>query len=170
MKETLNVNVGSMAFTIDDDAYRMLKSYLDDIRDRLPADDAETMDDIERRIAEIFRERIPSPMLVVGADTVREAIARMGRPEEFGERRTDAAGTNDAEPGERHLRRSRTDRSIAGICGGIAEFFGTDPTSVRLVTLLLILFGGLSIWIYVVLWLVIPEAPAPRFDIHAKKR
>ena len=126
MKETLNVNVGSMAFTIDDDAYRMLKSYLDDIRDRLPADDAETMDDIERRIAEIFRERIPSPMLVVGADTVREAIARMGRPEEFGERRTDAAGTTDAEPGERHLRRSRTDRSIAGICGGIAEFFGTD--------------------------------------------
>lgn len=101
MKETLNVNVGSMAFTIDDDAYRMLKSYLDDIRDRLPADDAETMDDIERRIA---------------------------------------------------------------------EFFGTDPTPVRLVTLLLILFGGLSIWIYVVLWLVIPEAPAPRFDIHAKKR
>ena len=51
-----------------------------------------------------------------------------------------------------------------------SEFFGTDPTPVRLVTLLLILFGGLSIWIYVVLWLVIPEAPAPRFDIHAKKR
>lgn len=169
MKETLNANIGSMAFTIDDDAYRILKSYLDDIRDRLPADDAETMDDIERRIAEIIRERIPSPMLVVSAGTVREAMARMGRPEEFGERRTDAPDTTDEET-PRQLRRSRTDRSIAGICGGIAEFFGIDPTVVRLVTLLLILFGGLSIWIYVILWLVIPEAPARPFDIHAKKR
>lgn len=169
MKETLNANIGSMAFTIDDDAYRILKSYLDDIRDRLPADDAETMDDIERRIAEIIRERIPSPMLVVSAGVVREAMARMGRPEEFGERRTDAPDATDEEA-PRQLRRSRTDRSIAGICGGIAGFFGIDPTVVRLITLLLILFGGLSIWIYVILWLVIPEAPARPFDIHAKKR
>ena len=71
---------------------------------------------------------------------------------------------------EKRLYKISQGKIVDGVCGGIAEFFGTDPTPVRLVTLLLILFGGLSIWIYVVLWLVIPEAPAPRFDIHAKKR
>ncbi|MDE5694641.1 MAG: PspC domain-containing protein [Alistipes sp.] len=55
------------------------------------------------------------------------------------------------------LRRSTTDRSIAGICSGVARFFGTDPTLVRLVTLLLFLFGGLSLWVYLILWIVIPE-------------
>ena len=50
-------------------------------------------------------------------------------------------------------------RSIAGICGGIAEFFDTDPTPIRLATLLLILFGGLSLWVYILLWIVIPNAP-----------
>ena len=66
------------------------------------------------------------------------------------------------------LIRPTDDRIIAGVCAGLADFFGLDSSTVRLATLLLILFGGLSIWIYVVLWLVIPEAPAPRFDIHVK--
>ncbi len=174
MKETINANIGSVAFSLDRDAYQMLKSYLDDIRDRLPADDTETLGDIERRIAEIFRERIPSPMLVVTIDTVREAVARMGRPEEFGQRRnadeTQPSDADTAEEKPRHLRRSRTDRSIAGVCGGIGAFFDIDPTTVRLVMLLLILFGGLSIWAYVILWLVIPEEPASRFDPYTKKR
>ena len=47
MKETVNVNIGSMAFTLDKDACRLLSSYFDDIRRRLPEDDAETMADIE---------------------------------------------------------------------------------------------------------------------------
>ena len=58
MKETVNVNIGSQAFTLDEDAYRVLRSYLDDIRSRLPEYDTETMGDIEVRIAEIFREPI----------------------------------------------------------------------------------------------------------------
>lgn len=171
MKETIHANIGSVAFSLDRDAYQLLKSYLDDIRDRLPEDDTETIGDIECRIAEIFRERIPSPMLVVSIDTVREAMNRMGRPEEFGQRRNAATeADDDTQPAPRRLRRSRTDRSIAGICGGIGEFFRIDSTAVRLVTLLLILFGGLSIWAYVILWIVVPEAPATRFDPYTKKR
>lgn len=170
MKETINANIGSIAFALDRDAYLLLKSYLDDIRDRLPEDDTETIGDIETRIAEIFRERIPSPMLVVNIDTVREAMNRMGRPEEFGQRRQAGESPRDDEPAARRLRRSRTDRSIAGICGGIGEFFRIDSTVVRLATLLLILFGGLSIWIYVILWLVVPEAPAQKFDPFTKNR
>lgn len=162
MKNTVHVNIGSQAFTLDEDAYATLKSYLDDIGSRLPGHDAETMSDIEARIAEIFREKIASPMRVISIETVRETMRQMGDPAEFGERSADESGP--AAPERPRLYRSRTNRSIAGICGGIAEFFDADATLIRLVTLLLILFGGLSIWIYVILWIVIPEAPLRKFE------
>lgn len=161
MKETVNVNIGSVAFTLDDDACRVLRNYLDDIRDRLPEDDTETLDDIERRIAEIFRERVSSPMRVITLDEVRAAMTQMGAPADFGERRNGgpAAEPNAPRSDIRRLYRSRTDRSIAGICGGLAEYFGSDSTLIRLLTLLLILFGGLSIWLYILLWIIIPDEP-----------
>lgn len=163
MKETLNVNIGSVAFTIDEDACRVLRNYLDDIRKRLPENDAETMEDIERRIAEIFRERVASPMRVVTLDTVQAAMAQMGAPEEFGpggaDKSRDDAADAGPEPAARRLYRSRSNRMIAGICGGIGEFFDADPTVIRLVSVLLAIFGGLSFWVYVVLWIVIPNQP-----------
>ena len=55
--------------------------------------------------------------------------------------------------------------ALAGICGGLAAFFNLDATVLRLVTLLLILFGGLSIWVYIILWIVIPEEPLRKFKI-----
>ena len=176
MKETVNVNIGSVAFILDEDAYRVLGSYFDDIRRRLPEGDAETMGDIEARVAEIFRERVASPMRVITLDVVRATMAQMGSPADFGEPR--GAGRPEAAEGQagtgqpplRKLYRSRTERSIAGICGGLAEYFDSDPTMIRLLMLLLILFGGLSIWAYIILWIVIPEQPARKFNINNKNR
>lgn len=171
MKETVNVNIGSEAFTLDRDAYHLLRSYLNDIRSHLPAEDSETMVDVEMRIAEIFREKVASPMRVITLDTVRAAIGQMGSPDEFGE--CSNPGQPDAETeaeSPRKLYRSRAHRSIAGICGGLADFFGIDATLLRLVTLLLMVFGGLSIWIYIILWIIIPEEPAHKFDINHKKQ
>ncbi len=48
---------------------------------------------------------------------------------------------------------------FAGVCGGIAEFFGLNASTIRWITLLLILFGGLSIWVYIILWLIVPKKP-----------
>ncbi len=60
----------------------------------------------------------------------------------------------------RKKRLYRTRNGIfAGVCGGIAEFFGLNASTIRWVTLLLILFGGLSIWVYIVLWLIVPKKP-----------
>ena len=172
MKETVNVNIGSQAFTLDEDAYRVLRSYLDDIRSRLPEYDTETMGDIEVRIAEIFREIVSSPMRVITLDTVRAAMHQMGAPSDFGERRGNAAPQEEeeAEPETRKLYRSRTDRSIAGICGGLADFFHIDATVMRLIMLFLIIFGGLSILAYIILWIIIPEEPARKFNINRKNR
>lgn len=52
---------------------------------------------------------------------------------------------------------SSSDRKIGGVCGGIAEYFNFDPTFVRLVFVLLALLGGLTILIYIVLWIVAPR-------------
>ena len=85
MKETISVNLASQAFTFDKDAYRRLKEYLDAIRRRLPAGDPEILNDVEARLAEIFRSRISSPMMVVTLQMVQGAMAQMGDPSEFGE-------------------------------------------------------------------------------------
>lgn len=55
------------------------------------------------------------------------------------------------------LRRSRTDRRIAGVCGGLAQFLDIDSTAVRVAMALLVLFGGMSLIAYLVMWLIIPD-------------
>lgn len=55
------------------------------------------------------------------------------------------------------LYRSADDVVIAGVCAGVADFFGLEVGKVRLATLLLTLVGGLSIWVYIVLWIVMPK-------------
>lgn len=64
------------------------------------------------------------------------------------------------------LMRTRNNRMIAGVAGGLADYFGVEVTIVRLVLLLLFLPGGLSPLLYVLLWIIMPEAPAPapRYD------
>ncbi|MEO7068105.1 MAG: PspC domain-containing protein [Rhodanobacter sp.] len=60
---------------------------------------------------------------------------------------------------EKRLLRSRTDRTFAGVCGGVAEYFGWDPTLVRVAWIILTLLGGSGILLYLIMWVVMPEAP-----------
>lgn len=55
-----------------------------------------------------------------------------------------------------NLHRSSTDRVFAGVCGGIAETFNLDSSTVRLIAVLLILFGGMSIWVYIIVAILLP--------------
>jgi len=59
-------------------------------------------------------------------------------------------------PGKR-LSRTREGRVIAGVCGGIAAYFGIDPTLVRLAFAVFTIFGGAGVLIYLIAWIVIPE-------------
>ena len=58
----------------------------------------------------------------------------------------------------KRLQRSRINRTIAGVCGGIAEYYGWDPTLVRVAWIVLTLLGGSGILLYLVMWLVMPDA------------
>ena len=57
---------------------------------------------------------------------------------------------------DKQLRRSKTDKMIAGICGGLGKYFGLDPTILRLVFVLLMIFLFSCLLAYLIMWLVIP--------------
>lgn len=57
----------------------------------------------------------------------------------------------------KRLTRSTTDRRIAGVCVGLAKYLNVDPTVVRIVFLVALLFGSLGFWAYLIVWLAAPE-------------
>jgi len=62
--------------------------------------------------------------------------------------------------------RSRQDRKIAGVCGGLGDYFDLDPVFFRLVFLLSILVGGLGALAYLVMWIMVPAHEGTRRDAH----
>jgi len=61
----------------------------------------------------------------------------------------------------KRLYRSRTDRKIAGICGGFAHYFGVDPAIFRILWAILILGLGAGLVVYLICWFAIPLEPEP---------
>ena len=57
----------------------------------------------------------------------------------------------------KRLKRSKTSRIIAGVCGGMGEYFNIDPVIMRLLWVILTLAGGAGILIYIIAWIIIPE-------------
>lgn len=57
------------------------------------------------------------------------------------------------------LYRSKKDRKIAGVCGGLAEYFHMDPVWVRLLFVLFFLAGGAALLVYIVMWIIVPNEP-----------
>lgn len=56
------------------------------------------------------------------------------------------------------LARSKDNRMVAGVCAGIAEYFQVDPTLIRLALVAFTLLGGSGIFLYAILWFIMPEA------------
>ena len=155
MDRRIDVKIGSTAFTIEEGAYRALDNYLDDIRSRIDeAGAAEVMGDLEMRIADLLSGWLGNPEGVVDMYLVRRVQETIGRPEEFGELKQPTQ--QPAEEDHKRLMRTSGDKVIGGVCGGIAKFTRIDPTLLRIATLLLMIFGGLSLWIYIILWIFMP--------------
>jgi phage shock protein C len=71
----------------------------------------------------------------------------------------DAVETTVMHPKRRRLQRSRDDRVIAGVCGGVGQYFGVDAVLVRIAAIVLVFAGGAGIVLYVLGWIAMPEAP-----------
>jgi phage shock protein C len=78
-----------------------------------------------------------------------------------GARQVDASSANRV--GIKRLMRSSVDSKIAGVCGGLAEYFGIDSAIVRLAMILITIASGFvpGVLFYIVAWLILPVAPAP---------
>ena len=57
----------------------------------------------------------------------------------------------------KRLTRSTTDRRIAGVCGGVAKYLNIDPTVVRILFLIALIFGTFGVWAYLIIWIAAPE-------------
>lgn len=168
MNKVLQINLGGVPFTIDEDAYKALDGYIKNIRQHFAGKEAyeEITTDIEARLAELFQERLENRPIVSLKD-VEDVIARMGKPEEFG---ADSIGDDDStdetstgKKGEyktgKRLFRNPDESVIAGVCSGIAAYFGiSDPLWVRLAFVLIALSGGFGLPIYLILWAIVPKA------------
>ena len=57
----------------------------------------------------------------------------------------------------KNLRRSRTNRIIGGVCGGVGEYLKVDPVAIRVIWAITFLAGTVGFWIYLIAWLLIPK-------------
>ncbi len=175
MKTTISINLGGIAFTIDDDAYRELKHYLDALSNHFKQEEGgdEILADIEARIAEEFARKREQGIQVISIAMVSEIISRMGRVEDLtGEKTTETDGVKIEEPyfartdnertkGAKKLYRDPEHAMLAGVSSGLAAYFNIDPSIPRIIFVLLTLFGGSGLIVYIILWLGLPEADTP---------
>ena len=175
MKKALKVNLGGQIFHIDEDAYDKFKLYLDTISRHFYKDSEckEIMADIEFRIAELFKGKMSNDSQVITIQEVNEIIGIMGRPEEIAA--DDQAEEQKSEKATRHDRRLYRDpdsRVFGGVCSGLAAYMNTDTVLVRIIFILLIFLGiGLSVIVYIVLWIAVPKAitPAQKLEMRGEK-
>jgi len=158
MDKTININLAGTLFKIDEDAYKILRDYLQaiDLRFRNTRGGNETIEDIESRIAEIFH----SQKVVAGVITkenVESMILIIGKPEEFDATETEEE-LADHSTRRKRLYRNPDDTIIAGVCGGIGAYLNTDPVLLRILFVIFMAFFAFGFILYIILWIALPVA------------
>ena len=160
MNKTININLASTFFHIDENAYELLKSYLNKLEKAFTKSQGkeEILRDVEVRIAELFQERKKNSDYVITVEDVEEVIKILGQPEDF-ITEEEAENETQTQTASKKLFRDPDDKYIGGVASGMGYYFGIDTTWIRLLWLLFGLFSaGTIILIYIVLWILIPEA------------
>ncbi len=170
MNKIMNINLGGLPLTIDEDAFNYLQNYTSGLHRVFAASEGreEIIADIEARLGELIVQKLGGRP-IVSIREVEAAVEVMGRPEQL-----DNDPSNDSplastgsqsgsygknfQPGRR-LFRDEQDAVVAGVCSGIAQYFGIqDPLWVRLGFVLMSFTFGSALFLYVILWVVLPKA------------
>ena len=168
MKKTLNVAIGGCSFTIDEDAYMELDSYLDSFKAGLDESSRsnEVMYELEMRIADLLKEQI-GRREVIDINMVNAVLNQIGpldtrhqQTNNNREEQTHETGYSGQQNKEsvRKFYRDAEGKRIAGVCSGLALYLNIDATLVRIIFLVAFICGSAGFWIYLVLWIVAPEA------------
>ena len=189
MNKVLNINLGGMPVTIDEEAYRILENYLQALHNHFKQSEGyeEIMHDIENRMGELMSEGM-NKRVIAGIQDVKNAISVMGKPEDFGaESITDTSGRTTSSSGERkstaststaigfnpgkRLMRDLDNKVVSGVCAGLAAYFGIqDAIWIRLLFVALLFLGGSSFLVYFILMLIMPKAKtaADKLAMHGE--
>ena len=166
MNKTFTINIGYSIFNIEDGAYEVLNRYLNSIKTYFSKidNDSEIIKDFELRIAENFSSKISSSKQCINLDDVKEMIEIMGSLDDFKEIYNDMEKDSSKEEKKSNkLFRDSSNRIIAGVCSGIAEYFKIDPIIIRIIFFIAV---PLNLILYVILWIGIPSKD---FDPNLRK-
>jgi phage shock protein PspC (stress-responsive transcriptional regulator) len=172
MNKVISVNLNGRAYQVEEQAYELLRAYLDEAA-RLLADDPdckEILGDLEQAIGDKGARLLGAGRNVLSEAEMRRILDEMG-PVETGEAAAGAAPASDAggdgpsaaspreTSGPKRLYLVKEGEMIAGVCNGLAAYFGVDATIVRLIFVaLLVLSSGLFGIAYLVMMFVVPTA------------
>lgn len=190
MKKNITINLFGSLYAIDEDAYELLNQYQNNMRRYFARKEGgeEIADDIERRVAELFAELKNTGVEAITIEHVQDIITRIGNPEEMDG--TENYGTENSrkeetqngetqggetqkaeETARKKMFRNPDDKMLGGVCSGLACYFGIDALWMRLLMILLAWFSvGTMVVIYLVLWLIIPEARTPEDRLRMQGR
>lgn len=165
MKKTININLAGFVFYIDEDAYEELQKYLKNIKTYLGNTEGreEIIHDIESRIAELFSEKQKQVITLI---EVSEVIEVMGQPEDYmsedeTEQKTSYKSSN------KRLYRDPDSTVLGGVCSGIGHYLSIDAIWIRLIFLAMV-WSGVSILFYFILWAIIPKAETTAQKLEMK--
>ena len=169
MKKVFNISLANRSFTLEEDAYNRLSEYLEHFRTRLAASsgvpytqNAEVMEDLESRIAELFAQEVGTGGRVVKLELVERVTRQLGMPD--GAPESPEAGTAPAAGSateRKKIYRDYDNRRIAGVCAGLAIYLDIDVVLTRVLMLVALVAGLAGFWIYVICWIAIPKALTP---------
>jgi len=170
MKITVSINLGGYFFNIDEDAYADLKMYLRNLELHFAGEESssEILSDIETRMAELFRAKITSYKQVINIEDVRQVISVLGTPEDISESEGPTSREKFSSPGYHRMYRDPDNRVIGGVCSGMGAYWNIDPVIVRIIFIALALAGGVGVMVYLILYIVLPEAKTTAQKIEMK--
>jgi len=171
MNKTVNINLGGMVFHIDEDAYLKLSRYFEAIKKQLSDSDGkdEIMSDIEIRFSELFSEKLKTDKQVISMKDLDEVIAIMGEPQDYrlddGE---EASQSTSHSTKSKKLYRDKDEGIVGGVLAGLGHYIGVDKVWLRVLFLILVIFYGTGILLYIILWIVMPEAKTTSEKLEMK--
>jgi len=159
MNEVTKIHLGRTAFPISADAHRELRNYLDAIKKHVS--DESVVGEIELRMAELLSERGVSGDKVVLPADVDFLKEQLGDPKDFADEDVPEAADEKPTDTPKRLFRDTDDAMLAGVASGLASYFGLEVVLIRILFIATAFMSGTGILIYILLWLLVPEAKTP---------
>jgi phage shock protein PspC (stress-responsive transcriptional regulator) len=165
MQKTVQITLDGQIFFIEEEAYQKLEEYLESIKTLFihDEDQQDIINDIEARIAEIFLEQLSNKKQSLSISDINLMISQMGDKQDFMNEDTTNSSQethtfNQSDTSNKKLFRDPDDVVLAGVCSGIAAYFGLDPVLIRILFGISIFVYGWGILFYLFLAIIIPKA------------